>query len=58
MDHLLKRVVWERIRAHESETFTQILGGEFSYLVRGESHLELSCTAVAASRGTPDLPRR
>ena len=37
MDHLLKSVVWERIRAHESETFTQIRGGEFSYLVRGDA---------------------
>ena len=49
MDHLLKSVVWERIRAHESETFTQIRGGEFSYLVRGDA-LKLDRTGLGLFR--------
>lgn len=55
MDHLLKSVVWERIRAHESETFTQIRGGEFSYLVRGDAlkldRTGLVCSALTHRRG-------
>ena len=29
--------VWNRIKAHEGETFTQIRGGEFTYEVSGNT---------------------
>ena len=41
--------VWARIKAHEGETFRQIRGGEFTYIVSG--------SAVVPDRTNQNLPR-
>lgn len=58
--------VWNRIKAHEGETFTQIRGGEFTYEVSGNiiipdrtnhtfprSHFEEAFTLVPLKNTTP-----
>ncbi len=41
--------IWNHIRKHEGETFTQIRGGEFTYEFRG-GHIALSRTNQNISR--------
>jgi hypothetical protein len=30
-------IVWEKIKSHQGETFRQIRGGEFNYIVKGNA---------------------
>jgi hypothetical protein len=41
--------IWSRIRAHEGETFRQIRGGEFTYVVTG--------SAIVPDRTNQSIPR-
>lgn len=48
---MMIELVWQRIKDYEGEIFSQIRGGEFTYIVKGNI-IELSRTNRSVSKNT------